>query len=190
MATVPEVTHYQSYAGTAAPINFNGLVRQYYLRSNSESGDIQVNLVDKSERSEQSHALATRLRPALQAIGERFNANVKIVEVPPGPPVHAPIVAEIYGPTAEGRQAVGDAVREVFSTVEGMVDIDDSAIAEAPRKLLLIDRRKASQLGVSQADIVTTLRAGLHGEAATWLHDGSKYPASAYIQLSPELQGI
>lgn len=189
LATVPEVTHYQSYAGTAAPINFNGLVRQYYLRSNSESGDIQVNLAHKSERAEQSHAIATRLRPALQEIGQRFNANVKIVEVPPGPPVQAPVVAEIYGPTAEGRQAVGDAVRAVFSTVEGMVDIDDSAIADAPRKLLLIDRQKASQLGVSQADIVSTLRAGLHGETAAWLHDGSKYPASAYLQLSPELQG-
>lgn len=189
LATVPEVTHYQSYAGTAAPINFNGLVRQYYLRSNSESGDIQVNLVDKGERSEQSHALATRLRPPLQEIARRFNANVKIVEVPPGPPVQAPVVAEIYGPTAEGRQAVGDAVRAVFAEVEGMVDIDDSAIAAAPRKLLLIDRQKASQLGVTQADIVSTLRAGLHGETATWMHDGSKYPASAYIQLSPELQG-
>lgn len=189
LATVPEVTHYQSYAGTAAPINFNGLVRQYYLRSNSESGDIQVNLVDKSERSEQSHAIATRLRPPLQEIGRRFNANIKIVEVPPGPPVHAPVVAEIYGPTAEGRQAVGDAVRAVFAEVEGMVDIDDSAIADAPRKLLLIDRHKASQLGVTQADIVSTLRAGLHGDSATWLHDGSKYPVSAYLQLSPELQG-
>lgn len=189
LATVPEVTHYQSYAGTAAPINFNGLVRQYYLRSNSESGDIQVNLVDKSERSEQSHAIATRLRGPLQDIGRRFNANVKVVEVPPGPPVQAPVVAEIYGPTAEGRQTVGDAVRAVFAEVDGMVDIDDSAIADAPRKLLLIDRHKASQLGVTQADIVSTLRAGLHGESATWLHDGSKYPVSAYLQLSPELHG-
>ena len=189
LATVPEVTHYQSYAGTAAPINFNGLVRQYYLRSNSESGDIQVNLVDKHHRSEQSHAIATRLRPALQEIGQRYAANVKVVEVPPGPPVLAPIVAEIYGPTAAGRQQVGDALRAVFAEVEGMVDIDDSAIADAPRTLLLIDRHKASQLGVTQADIVSTLRAGLQGEAATWLHDGSKYPASAYLLLSPELQG-
>lgn len=189
LATVPEVTHYQSYAGTAAPINFNGLVRQYYLRSNSESGDIQVNLVDKAHRSEQSHAIATRLRPTLQEIGQRFDANLKVVEVPPGPPVQAPVVAEIYGPTGAGRQIVGDAVRAVFAEVDGMVDIDDSAISAAPRKLLLIDRQKASQLGVTQADIVSTLRAGLQGEAATWLHDGSKYPASAYIQLNPELQG-
>ncbi len=106
LATVPEVTDYQAYAGTAAPINFNGLVRQYYLRTGGDVGDIQVNLVDKHHRSEQSHAIATRVRPALQQIGRRFNANVKVVEVPPGPPVQAPIVAEIYGPEAQGRQDV------------------------------------------------------------------------------------
>lgn len=189
LSTVPEVVNYQSYAGTASPINFNGLVRQYYLRSASESGDIQVNLVDKSERKDQSHAIATRLRPELQRIGEAFGANVKVVEVPPGPPVQAPIVAEIYGPTAEGRHAVADAVAKALSNVEGVVDLDDSSIADAPRKMLIIDRSKASQLGVSQADIVATLRTGLHGEDAAWLHDGSKYPASAYIQLKPELHG-
>ncbi len=189
LSTVPEVVNYQSYAGTASPINFNGLVRQYYLRSGSESGDLQVNLVDKSERKEQSHAIATRLRPELQRIGEAFGANVKVVEVPPGPPVHAPIVAEIYGPTAEGRREVAEAVLAALGNVEGVVDLDDSAIADAPRKLLIIDRSKASQLGVAQADIVATLRAGLHGENAAWLHDGSKYPASAYIQLKPELHG-
>ena len=189
LATVPEVTNYQSYAGTASPINFNGLVRQYYLRSASESGDIQVNLVDKSERKQQSHAIATRVRPELQRIGLAHGANVKVVEVPPGPPVQAPIVAEIYGPTFEGRKAVGDAVLAALQNVDGVVDIDDSAIAEAPRKLLVIDRSKASQLGVAQADIVATLRAGLHGEDAAWLHDGSKYPASAYLQLRPELHG-
>src|SRR5699024_9076230 len=101
LTTVPEVTHYQTYAGTAFPINFNGLVRQYYLRSGGDQGDIQVNFVDKGKRKDQSHALATRLRPALQRIGEAYGANVKVVEVPPGPPVQAPIVAEIYGPTAE-----------------------------------------------------------------------------------------
>ena len=111
LATVPEVTDYQAYAGTAAPINFNGLVRQYYLRAGGEVGDIQVNLVDKHHRSEQSHAIATRVRPALQKIGARFNANVKVVEVPPGPPVQAPIVAEIYGPEAQGRRDVAKAVR-------------------------------------------------------------------------------
>ena len=189
LATLPEVTHYQAYAGTAAPINFNGLVRQYYLRSGGEVGDIQVNLVDKHHRSEQSHAIATRVRPALQAIGQRHGANVKVVEVPPGPPVLSPLVAEIYGPDADGRQQVAKAVREVFARTEGVVDIDDSSIADAPRTLLLVDRRKAAMLGVSQQEIVTTLRAGLAGEAAAYLHDQSKYPAAATIQLPAETHG-
>jgi multidrug efflux pump subunit AcrB len=189
LGTLPEVTHYQSYAGTAAPINFNGLVRQYYLRSGGEVGDIQVNLVDKQHRHEQSHAIATRVRPALQAIGQRHGANVKVVEVPPGPPVLSPLVAEIYGPEAEGRRQVAKAVRGVFAKTEGVVDIDDSSIADAPRKLLLVDRRKAAMLGVSQQEIVTTLRAGLAGEAAAYLHDQSKYPAAATIQLPAEAHG-
>jgi len=189
LATLPEVTHYQAYAGTAAPINFNGLVRQYYLRSGGEVGDIQVNLVDKHHRSEQSHAIAMRERPALQAIGQRHGANVKVVEVPPGPPVMSPLVAEIYGPEAEGRRQVAKAVREVFARTEGVVDIDDSSIADAPRTLLLVDRRKAAMLGVSQQEIVNTLRAGLAGEAAAYLHDQSKYPAAATIQLPAETHG-
>ena len=189
LQTVPEVTHYQAYAGTAAPINFNGLVRQYYLRAGGEVGDLQVNLVDKHHRSEQSHAIATRVRTELQAIGQRHGANVKVVEVPPGPPVLSPLVAEIYGPEAEGRRQVARAVREVFARTEGVVDIDDSSIADAPRTLLLVDRRKAAMLGVAQQEIVTTLRAGLAGEATAYLHDASKYPAAATIQLPPELHG-
>jgi multidrug efflux pump subunit AcrB len=189
LATLPEVTHYQAYAGTAAPINFNGLVRQYYLRSGGEVGDLQVNLVDKQHRDEQSHAIATRVRPALQAIGQRHGANVKVVEVPPGPPVLSPLVAEIYGPEAEGRRQVAQAVRGVFAKTEGVVDIDDSSIADAPRALLVVDRRKAAMLGVSQQEIVSTLRAGLAGEATAYLHDQSKYPAAATIQLPAEAHG-
>jgi multidrug efflux pump subunit AcrB len=130
-----------------------------------------------------------RLRPGLQAIGRRFNANVKVVEVPPGPPVLSPIVAEVYGPDAEGRRTVAKAVRAVFEKTAGIVDTDDSSIAPAPRTLLLVDRRKAALLGVPQAAIVSTLRAGLAGEAETYLHDESKYPAPALIQLPPERQG-
>jgi len=186
---VPEVTDYQAYAGTAAPINFNGLVRQYYLRSGGEVGDIQVNLLDKHQRSDKSHAIATRVRPELQRIGARFGANVKVVEVPPGPPVLSPIVAEIYGPEAEGRRELAKAVRGVFAQTPGVVDVDDSSIVAAPKKLLLLDRSKAALLGVSQQAIVTTLRAGLAGEAAAWLHDASKYPAAATLQLPAERQG-
>jgi multidrug efflux pump subunit AcrB len=189
LATVPEVTHYQAYAGTAAPINFNGLVRQYYLRGGGDVGDLQVNLVDKDQRSTQSHAIAQRVRPELQRIGARFGANVKVVEVPPGPPVLAPIVAEIYGPEAAGRQQVAKAVRAVFEKTPGVVDVDDSSIAAAPKTLLLVDRQKAAMLGVPQQAIVTTLRAGLSGEATTYLHDASKYPAAAVIQLPAESHG-
>ena len=189
LAAVPEVTHYQAYAGTAAPINFNGLVRQYYLRAGGNVGDLQVNLVDKSARKDQSHAIATRLRPALQKIGARFGANVKVVEVPPGPPVLSPIVAEIYGPDAAGRQQVAKAVRAVFERAPGVVDVDDSSVAAAPKTMLLVDRQKASMLGVPQQAIVTTLRAGLAGEATAYLHDETKYPAAAVLQLPPELHG-
>src|SRR5690606_9176870 len=135
---------------TAAPINFNGLVRQYYLRAGGEVGDLQVNLVAKHERADQSHAIATRVRPALQEIGRRFGANVKVVEVPPGPPVLSPIVAEIYGPDAEGRHQVAKAVRAVFEQTENVVDVDDSTIVEAPKLNLTVDRRKAAMLGISQ----------------------------------------
>ncbi|MHB8354308.1 MAG: efflux RND transporter permease subunit, partial [Burkholderiales bacterium] len=189
LATVPEVTDYQAYAGTAAPINFNGLVRQYYLRAGGGVGDIQVNLVDKHHRKEQSHAIATRVRPSLQAIGKRFGANVKVIEVPPGPPVLSPIVAEIYGPDADGRRQVAKAVRAVFEKTPGVVDVDDSSIAEAPKKMLRVDRRKAALLGISQQTIATTLQTALSGEAVTWLHDQTKYPASAWVQLPGNLQG-
>jgi multidrug efflux pump subunit AcrB len=189
LATVPEVTDYQAYAGTAAPINFNGLVRQYYLRAGGDVGDLQVNLVGKHERKAQSHAIATRVRPELQKIAARFGANVKVVEVPPGPPVLSPIVAEIYGPEAAGRMQVAKAVRAVFERTAGVVDVDDSSIAAAPRTLLLVDRQKAALLGVPQQAIVTTLRAGLAGEATAYVHDATKYPAAAVLQLPPERHG-
>ena len=189
LATVPEVTDYQAYAGVASPINFNGLVRQYYLRAGGEVGDIQVNLVAKQLREAQSHAIATRVRPELQKIARRFGANLKVVEVPPGPPVLSPIVAEIYGPEADGRREVAKAVRGVFEDTPGLVDVDDSSIAAAPRGLLLVDRRKALMQGVTQQQIVDTLHAGLSGDATTYLHDAAKYPAAAFLQLPAWRQG-
>lgn len=190
LATVPEVTDYQAYAGTAGPINFNGLVRQYDLRAGGEVGDIQVNLKDKSQRKLQSHAIAMRERPALQAIGARLGANVKVVEVPPGPPVLSPIVAEIYGPDAEGRRQVALAVRQALARTAGIVDLDDSSIAAAPRQLVLVDQRKAALLGVPQSAIVSALHAGLSGEAATWLRDAhSKYPTPVVLQLPAQRHG-
>ncbi|MFZ6746518.1 efflux RND transporter permease subunit [Undibacterium sp. JH2W] len=189
LSKVPDVANYQAYAGVAAPINFNGLVRQYYLRSGGDVGDMQVNLLDKHQRTDQSHVIASRLRPALQDIGRRYDANVKVVEVPPGPPVMAPIVAEIYGPTDAGRQQVAKKVRAVFNKTAGVVDVDDSSITNAPRKVLLIDQRKAAVLGISQSAIVTTLHAGLRGDAASYLHDESKYATAIQLQLPVSEQG-
>ncbi len=124
--SVPEVRDYQVYAGTAAPINFNGLVRQYYMRSGPEHGDIQVNLVDKHERDRASHDIALAARPRLAAIGQRYGAVVQVVEVPPGPPVQAPIVAEVYGPFYEAQRALAQELRAVFDATPDVVDVNDS----------------------------------------------------------------
>ena len=105
---------------------------------------MQVKLVDKSQRKDQSHAIATRLRPALQAIGQRLGANVKVVEMPPGPPVQAPLVAEIYGPFRSAQRDLTREVRAVFEATPGVVDVDDSLEAESPRLVVRIDRQKAA----------------------------------------------
>ena len=189
LGQVPEVTNYQAYAGTAAPINFNGLVRQYYMRSGGEFGELIVNLKDKHHRDDKSHTIAMRLRPELQTIGAKYNANIKVVEVPPGPPVLSPIVAEVYGADDAVRTQIAKEVRAVFEKTEGIVDVDDSAPADAPRTLLLVDRRKAMLLGVPQQLIVSTLRAGLSGEAVTYLHNQSKYPDAVSLQLPADKQG-
>ncbi len=183
LAGVPEITDYQAYAGLSAPINFNGLVRQYYMRSGGDLGDIQVNLVDKAHRSEQSHAIALRLRPDLAKIAAAYHARLKLVEVPPGPPVLSPIVAEVYGPDYAGRRSVASAVRKVFDTTPGVVDVDQSTVAATPRQVLLVDRRKAALAGVAQGEIVAALRAGLAGEDVTYLHDATKYPAGTHLEL-------
>jgi multidrug efflux pump subunit AcrB len=174
IATIPEVTDYQVYAGTSAPINFNGLVRQYYLRSGPELGDIQVNLVDKHHRDRQSHQIALAARPALAAIGARHGASVKVVEVPPGPPVQAPLVAEIYGPFEQTRRELTQAVRAVFEATPGVVDVDDSLEADGPRWVVSVDRQKAALLGVSQAEAVQALATGLGGYDATFVQTRSE----------------
>ena len=188
LSKLPELSSYEIYAGTSAPINFNGLVRQYYFRQNPALGDIQVNLVDKHHRKDQSHLIASRVRPELETIAKKYGGNVKVVEVPPGPPVLSPIVAEIYGPTADGRLSVSKSVRAVFEKTAGIVDTDDSSIAKSPKQFLVIDRRKASLMGVSQQAIVTTLRAGLAGDDVAYIHDESKYPAPAEIRLPENKQ--
>jgi multidrug efflux pump subunit AcrB len=190
VATIPEVTDYQAYAGLASPINFNGLVRQYYLRSLSEQGDLQVNLVDKSARQRKSHEIAAAARPALEEIGRRWGAKVKVVEVPPGPPVLSPIVAEVYGPTEEGRIRVAKKVREALAATPDIVGIDDTVDDPAPRLVLKVDQGRAALAGVSRRDVVETMRAGLSGMDATPLHDGhSKYEVPVRLTLPAERQG-
>ncbi|MDD5250488.1 MAG: efflux RND transporter permease subunit [Rhodocyclaceae bacterium] len=189
LAQVPEVENYQAYAGTAAPINFNGLVRQYYLRSNPEMGDIQVNLVDKHHRSRQSHEIAVSVRERLMAVARRSGGNAKVVEVPPGPPVLSPIVAEIYGPDYAGQIAVAKRVRAAFEGTADILGVDDTADADAAKLLLRVDQGKAALLGVSQQDIVDTVRLGLTGEDVTPVHDAdSKYEIPVRITLPAERQ--
>jgi len=187
VATIPEVTDYQTYAGTAAPINFNGLVRQYYQRAAPEQGDLQVNLIDKHHRDRKSHEIALAARPQIEAIGAKFNARIKVVEVPPGPPVLAPIVAEIYGPDYAGQIAVAQRVREVFGATPDIVDIDDSVEVDAPKIVLRVDRNKAGLAGVTQQDIVNTIRIALGGDNVTALRTGSaKYAIPVRLTLPSE----
>ena len=182
--TVPEVRDYQAYAGTSGPMTFNGLVRQYYLRRGANVGDLQVNLVDAHARSRQSHAIAHAVRPMLAQIGAKVGASVKVVEVPPGPPVLAPIVAEIYAPTAADARALATAMRERFAATEGIVDVDSSMEADAPREIVVVDRARAAHLGVSQASIAQTLQLALGGNDATYLRDGaSKYAVPVRLRL-------
>jgi multidrug efflux pump subunit AcrB len=190
LATVGEVTDYQAYAGLASPISFNGLVRQYYLRAAPETGDIQVNLLPKGERSRKSHDIAQSARPELERIARGWNARVKVVEVPPGPPVLSPIVAEVYGPDEPGRIRVAKRVREALASTADIVGIDDSVEDAAPRLLLRIDQGKAALAGVTRRDVVETMRMGLSGADVTPLHDGvSKYEVSVRIALPAERQG-
>jgi multidrug efflux pump subunit AcrB len=184
IASVPEVVDYQAYAGTASPINFNGLVRQYYLREGAFVGDIQVNLAHKSERARKSHEIAQAMREPLQQIARPMGANVKIVEVPPGPPVMSPLVAEIYGLDYPGQVAVARKVREVFEQTDNIVDVDDSVEANSDKLLIQVDRQKAALFGVSQQDISELVFAALHGEDVGYLHGTDvKYPVPIRIEL-------
>jgi multidrug efflux pump subunit AcrB len=190
LATVDEVADIQAYAGSAAPINFNGLVRQYDLRQQPESGDLQVNLVDRRHRSRQSHDIALAVRPALEKIGAAYNAKVKVVEVPPGPPVLSPIVAEIYGPDEAGRHAYAKSLRQAFTATAHVVGVDDSIEDPSPRFVVRIDQRKAALAGIAPAEAVAALRAALAGDDATSLHDGqAKYGVPVRLTLAPEQKG-
>ena len=180
----PEVLDVQGYAGTSGPVNFNGLVRQYYLRSGANVGDLQVNLVGKHDRDRKSHDIARAVRPALAAIGQRYGASVKVVEVPPGPPVMSPLVAEIYGPDAGRAREIARDLQARFTATEGIVDVDSTVEAPAERELVVVDRVRAARLGISQQAIADALTLGVGGRDVTFLRDGaSKYPVPVRLRL-------
>ena len=171
ISTRPEVVNYQSYVGTSAPITFNGLVRHYDLRGGSNMADIQVNLVDKHNRSIQSHDIAKSYRAAIQKIAKKFNANVKLVEVPPGPPVLSTIVAEVYGPNYDQQIKVADAVQNILKNTADVVDIDWMVEDNQTEYEFVIDKEKAMLYGVAPQQIVYTLRTALANSPITTLYN-------------------
>ncbi|MFM1942133.1 MAG: hypothetical protein RI897_1115 [Verrucomicrobiota bacterium] len=168
--TEPEVTDYQIYVGTAAPFNFNGLVRHYFMRQGAHSADLQVNLLPKHDRKAQSHDIAKRVRPAVQAVAERYGARVAVAEVPPGPPVLQTLVAEVYGPTEEMRHTLAAKVRDVFKSTDGVVDVDWYLEADQPKTEFIIDKEKASLNGISAETIAQTLRIAVGGSSVDLVH--------------------
>jgi multidrug efflux pump subunit AcrB len=166
----PEVRDVQIYAGTAAPFNFNGLVRHYFLRSGPTVADLQVNLVGKHERSDQSHDVAKRVRPYLTEIAAAHGAVIAVAEVPPGPPVLQTIVAEIYAPDPEQRLQLAERIRSIMETTEGVVDIDWYVNAEQTKKQLVVDQAKAALHGLSETEIGPVLAMAAQGMTAGLLH--------------------
>lgn len=171
LRTEPLVKNYQSYIGTSAPITFNGLIRHYDLRSGSNSADIQVNFIDKELRKEQSHDIAKLLRPRIQEIGEKFGANVKVVEVPPGPPVISTIVAEVYGPDYEQQIDVARQVKDLLRDTEDVVDVDWMVEADQTEYQFVIDREKAMRYGITPKQIVYTMNMALSDRPISHLYD-------------------
>ena len=157
LKTVPEIVNYQNYVGSSAPITFNGLVRHYDLRGTSNTADIQVNLLHKADRDMQSHDVAKRIRPEIQKIAQKYNANVKIVEVPPGPPVLSTIVAEVYGPNYDGQIKVAKQVEEILQNTDDVVDIDWMVEAPQTEYKIEADKEKAMLNGVVPQQIVGNL---------------------------------
>jgi multidrug efflux pump subunit AcrB len=184
LRTVPEVRDWQLYAGAASPYNFNGLVRHYFLRSAPNEADLQVNLAPKGQRAAQSHDIAKRIRPAIDAIGERFDARIKIAEIPPGPPVLSTLVAEVYGPEPERRAAIAADVRRVFASTPGVVDVDWYVEDDQPKITLAVDRTKAALGGIAVEQVSQSLAVALGGAAAGQVHlPREKEPVELLVRL-------
>ena len=185
LKTVPEMVNYQSYVGSSAPITFNGLVRHYDLRGGSNMADIQVNLLHKEDRSEQSHDVAKKIRPEIQKIGKKYGANIKIVEVPPGPPVLSTIVAEIYGPNYEDQLKVADQVQKILQNTDDVVDVDWMAEAPQTEFKLVADKEKSMLNGVAPAQIVGNVTYLLGEHPVSYLYDEkSNQPVNIVMKLS------
>ncbi|UFS69986.1 efflux RND transporter permease subunit [Geomonas sp. RF6] len=170
LRTVPEVTDFQSYVGTSSPFNFNGLVRHYYLRKGPSVAEVQVNLVSKNERSDQSHDIAKRLRPHLKEIADRYGARLKVAEIPPGPPVLSTLVAEVYGPDQGSRLQIARKIKEIFRSTAGVVDADWYQEDDQPNVHFEVDREKAALSAISASDVVQTLQMALGGSNTGLLH--------------------
>jgi multidrug efflux pump subunit AcrB len=180
----PEVTDYQIYAGVAAPFNFNGLVRHYFMRRGAQVADLQLNLVPKGERKAQSHEIAKRVRPRVAEIAAKYGARVAVAEVPPGPPVLQTLVAEIYGPNEESRLALARKVIDVFHHTRGVVDTDWYIEADQPEARFVLDKEKAALQGISAETISETLRIAVGGQAIDLLHvPRDKEDVDIFLQL-------
>jgi multidrug efflux pump subunit AcrB len=186
----PSVTHVQSYTGTSAPYNFNGLVRHYFLRQAPHLGDLQVNLVGKGERSAQSHEIAKRVRELLQPVAKAHGATIQVAEVPPGPPVLQTLVAEIYGPDEARRVALASRVKDIFERTPGVVDTDWYVEAPQAKIRLVVDEEKAAAAGLSPSSIAAAVRMAGSGEVAGLLHDpDAREDVPIVVRLPREARG-
>jgi len=185
LRTVPEVTDFQEYIGTSAPFNFNGLVRHYYLRKGAGVADIQVNLLPKDERADQSHAIAKRIRPLVKAVADKYGARVKVAEIPPGPPVLATLVAEVYGPDDASRAGVAAKVRTILAKTAGVVDVDWYREDDQTKLTFAVDQEKAALSGIAVDDVARTLRIALDGDNTGLLHlPKEKEPVGINLRLT------
>ncbi|MBI5483822.1 MAG: efflux RND transporter permease subunit [Deltaproteobacteria bacterium] len=181
---VPEVTDFQMYIGSSAPFNFNGLVRHYYLRKGSNLADIQVNLLPKDERKDQSHDTAKRIRPLVKAIADKYGARVKVAEIPPGPPVLSTLVAELYGPDDASRAGMAAKVKAILSKTAGVVDVDWYREDDQSKLTFAVDSEKAALSGIAVEDVARTLRIALEGQDAGLLHlPKEKEPVAINLRL-------
>ena len=181
---VPEVTDFQSYIGTSAPFNFNGLVRHYYLRKGSNLADIQVNLLSKDERKDQSHDSAKRIRPLVKVVADKYGARVKVAEIPPGPPVLATLVAELYGPDDATRAGIAGKVKEILKKTAGVVDVDWYREDDQKKVTFVVDQEKAALSGIAVEDVARTLRIALAGMDAGLAHlPKEKEPVAINLRL-------